>query len=301
MLFGQAGRRISIFGYCATSPHFQDAHSPPVSLINSVSRNIDNLLVGRFQGAEALAFYSLAYSLLLLPVQLTTTAVGGVLFPLFARLASDRASLRVELARAARALAAVSLPAMAWVAAAAPQLVAVIFGPEWHPAIPIAQVLALAGALQAIYQPLTTPLMLGLGHAKLNLRYAWLTTVITTVGIVAGLPFGPFGVAVGYTAATGLLVPIQWVIQRHLLSMTLRKQVGSLMPALHIAVWVAATYLLFTIAIPGNDLLELVLGTATAACAGAAVLRLAHRSLWAELVHMINRIVGRGGPQHVSP
>ena len=36
---------------------------------------------------EALAFYSLAYSLLLLPVQLTTTAVGGVLFPLLARLA----------------------------------------------------------------------------------------------------------------------------------------------------------------------------------------------------------------------
>ena len=56
--------------------------------------------------------------------------------------------------------------------------------------------------------------------------------------------------------------------------MTLRKQVGSLMPALHIAVWVAATYLLLTIAIPGNDLLELVLGTATAACAGAAVLQI---------------------------
>ena len=54
-------------------------------LINSISRNIDNLLVGKFQGPEALAFYGLAYRLLLLPVQLLTVAVGGVLFPAFSR------------------------------------------------------------------------------------------------------------------------------------------------------------------------------------------------------------------------
>ena len=187
-------------------------------LTNSVSRNIDNLLVGRFQGAEALAFYALAYRLLLLPVQLASLSIGTVLFPTFARLAEDVATLGAEMARVTRALAALSLPAMALVAAAAPQLVAVFFGPQWEPAIPIVQVLAIAGALQAIYQPSTIPLVLGLGHAKLNLRYAWLTTVVTTVGIVAGLPFGPFGVAVGYCAATVLLVPVEWLIRRHLIA-----------------------------------------------------------------------------------
>ena len=33
---------------------------------------------------------------------------------------------------------------------------------------------------------------------------------IAAVGIAAGLPFGPFGVAVGYSAATGPLIPVEW-------------------------------------------------------------------------------------------
>jgi O-antigen/teichoic acid export membrane protein len=55
-------------------------------LINSVSRNIDNLLVGKFQGPTALAYYGLAYRSLLLPVQLLSVTIGGVLFPVFSRL-----------------------------------------------------------------------------------------------------------------------------------------------------------------------------------------------------------------------
>ena len=39
-------------------------------LLTSISHNVDNLLVGRFHGPQALAFYAMAYKLLLLPVQL---------------------------------------------------------------------------------------------------------------------------------------------------------------------------------------------------------------------------------------
>lgn len=270
-------------------------------LINSVSRNIDNLLIGRFQGPQALAFYALAYRLLLLPVQLAGSTVGAVLFPAFAQVAHDRVELAAEMARATRALATLSLPTMALVAAAAPQVVPVIFGPQWEPAIPIVQVLAIAGAVQAIYQPSTGPFLLGLGHAKLNLRYAWLTAIVATVGIVAGLPFGPFGVAVGYTAATALLLPVEWLLRRHLLGMTLRGQITALLPAVHIAIWVAGSYLLVATAVPRHALLALALGTVVAGCSGAVVLRVAHRSLFAELVHMANRIIGRGEPPQDSP
>jgi PST family polysaccharide transporter len=266
-------------------------------LKNSISRNIDNLLVGRFQGAEALAFYGLAYRLLTLPVQLAYTAIATVLFPTFSRLAHDVAAMAAEMTRATRALAALSLPAMALVAAAAPQLVLVIFGSEWRPAIPIVQVLAIAGAMQAIYQPSTAPLVLGVGRAKLILRYAWLTTVVATVGIVLGLPFGPFGVAVGYSAATALLVPVEWLIRRHILGTTVRSQIALLAPACHIAVWVAAAYLIVAGVIPSHELIVLAVGVLVAILTGAAVLRLAHRPLLAELLHMTNRIIGRGVPR----
>jgi O-antigen/teichoic acid export membrane protein len=266
-------------------------------LITSVSRNIDNLLIGRFQGPQALAFYGMAYRLLLLPVQLADTTVGTVLFPAFSRLAHDTKAAASEMARATRALAVLSLPIMALLAAAAPQLESVIFGSQWQPAIPIVQVLAIAGALQATYQASTMPLILGLGQAKLSLRYAWLMTAVSTVGIVAGLPFGPLGVAVGYSAANLLLVPVEWLIRRHLLGMKIRQQIAILVPAAHVAGWMAATYLLIAIAVPDHELLVLILGIVLAGVVGPAVLYLAHRGLSRELLQMINRLIKRGRSQ----
>ena len=268
-------------------------------LINSVSRNIDNLLVGKFQGTEALAFYGLAYRLLLLPVQLLSMTVGGVLFPAFSRSAKDLSHIRSELTRATRTLAALVLPAMALVAAAAPQLVAILFGAAWDPAVPIVQVLAIVGAVQAIYHPSTTPLVLGLGHAALNLRYALLTTAVSTAGIVAGVPFGPLAVAVGYATATALLVPVEWIIRRRLLAIPLREQARTLVPGAHAALWVAAAYVLVSVTVAGHDFLVLGLGTVVAVGVGLVVLRLAHPSQLGELRHLANRVLGRDDGQTV--
>jgi O-antigen/teichoic acid export membrane protein len=262
-------------------------------LINSISRNIDNLLVGKFQGPEALAFYGLAYRLLLLPVQLLTITVGGVLFPAFSRHAHDLTAIRSQMTRATRTLAVLVLPGMALVAAAAPQLVETIFGQDWEAAIPIVQVLAMAGAVQAIYQPSTTPLVLGLGHAALNLRYALLTTVVSTAGIVAGLPFGPLEVAIGYACAVAALVPVEWIIRRRLLALALTTQARSLVPGVHVAAWVAGTYTLVAVSIEGHDIIVLACGALLALATGLGVMRAVHRSQFSELVLVTNRVIGR--------
>ena len=297
LLAFRAGQRPNLhFGELRKIAAFSGRAFAAGLLLNSVSRNVDNLLVGRFQGPEALAFYAMAYRLLLMPVQLASQTIGSVLFPRFARFADDVATLSAEMARATRALGVLSLPGMALLAVAAPQLVMVIFGAQWEPAIPIVQVLAVAGALQAIYLPSTTPLVLGLGQDKLNLRYAWLTTVVSVVGVVAGVPFGPLGVAVGYCMATVLLVPAQWLIRRRLIAMPLRAQIASLLPGIHTAFWVAASYLGVAAIIPGHEEIVLAVGILVAVCVGVAVLRVAHRSLFFELIYMAKRIMGRGGP-----
>ena len=270
-------------------------------LVNSVSRNIDSLLVGRFLGPEPLAFYGLANRLLLLPVRLVSTTIGSVLFPAFSRLVDNHAALRTELARATRVIAVLALPAMALVSASAPQLILVLFGQAWHPAVPIVQVLAMAGALQTIYQPTTTPLVLGLGHARLNLRYAWLSTFVFTVGIVGGLPFGAFGVAVGFTIAATMLVPVEWLIRRRLLEITLRSQAATLWPGVHVASWTAGVYLLIAIMVPGHALAVLMLGAPAAVLVGVGVLRAAHRAQLTELLHLGYRLTGRMGRRSVTP
>jgi PST family polysaccharide transporter len=265
-------------------------------LLNSVSRNIDNLLIGRFQGPQALAFYALAYRMLLLPVQFVGTSVSSVLFPAFSQLSHNVSALAAEMTRATRTLAALSVPAMALIAVAAPQLVFLIFGSQWTPAVPIVQVLTIVGAIQTTYGPSTHPLLLGLGRAKLNLNLAWLSTILTVVGIVAGLPHGPVGVAIGYAGANALFMPVEWLIRRRILGLTIGQQITSLLPACHIAIWVAAAYLATAAVLPSNHLLILLVGSLLAALAGLAVMRLAHRMLFAELVAMFARLTGRSQP-----
>jgi PST family polysaccharide transporter len=166
--------------------------------------------------------------------------------------------------------------------------------------VPIVQVLAVAGALQSIYQCSTSPLVLGTGHDKLNLRYAWLSTAVATVGIVAGLPFGPFGVALGYSVATALLVPVEWLIRRHLVEVSLREQLSSLLPAAHVAAWMAATYLTVAVLVTDRDAVVLGLGSVAAVGVGGLALRIGHPRLLADLVIDAKRLAGRDGSADVT-
>lgn len=262
-------------------------------LLNSVATNVDNALIGWRWGPVALANYALAYRLLMLPVGLATATVGPVLLSAFSRMTDDIATAGAQMTRTVRALATVSIPAMALIAVAAPQLIAVFFGPQWRSAVPIIQVLTLAGAVQTVYKCSTASLLLGFGKAAFALRYALLVTIVTTMGIVAGLPFGVFGVAVGLSSATGLLVPIEWIIRKRVLDISVRTQIASLLPAVHGGVWVAAVYLGAVRVVPSGGVGLLVVGTTLSAAAGVTVVRVCHRSLYDELSQIGRHLGGR--------
>jgi PST family polysaccharide transporter len=263
-------------------------------LADSVQTNVDNLLIGRYYGSAELAFYALAYRLLLVPVRLSVITIYNVLLPAFSRLAHDTSALAAEMTRAVRASSVVAVPAMALAAAAAPELVSVIFGSKWAPAIPLMQLLAIAGAVHGIYKSTTYSLMFAVGRDKLALRCAWLTTIVLTGAIVAGLKFGAFGVAVGVGAASLLLLPVEWLVRRHLLGMSVRGQVASLLPACHVAFWTAAGYLVVRMAVAGNPVVTLAVGVPVAVGVGLGALRFAHRALLDELSYLVTRLLGRG-------
>ncbi|WP_029121221.1 lipopolysaccharide biosynthesis protein [Mycobacterium sp. 283mftsu] len=262
-------------------------------LLNSVATNVDNVLIGWRWGPVALANYALAYRLLMLPVSLATATVGPVLLSAFSRMTDDIAAAAAQMTRTVRALAILFIPAMALVAVAAPQWIAIFFGPEWRSAVPIIQVMTLAGAVQTVYKCSTSSLLLGFGKAAFALRYALLVTSVTTIGIFAGLPFGVFGVAAGLTTATGLLLPIEWIIRKRVLEIPIRTQITSLLPAVHAGAWVVAVYLGVVRVAPSAGAGLLVVGTTLSVAAAAAVVRMCHRSLYDELVSIAGHLRGR--------
>jgi O-antigen/teichoic acid export membrane protein len=181
------------------------------TIVNYTSRNADNLLIGRFSGAAALGYYNRAYSVMLLPLLQIGNVVGRVMFPALALISADLDRVRKAYRRVLRLMTLLTMPILVGMAACAPALVTVLWGPGWEPAAPLLQVLCLAGLPQCLFSSEgwlyqsqgRTRLMFGMGVAS---------SAAFLVGIVAGIHWGPLGVAVGILVVSYVFLPINLTV-----------------------------------------------------------------------------------------
>ena len=240
------------------------------------SRNVDNILVGRVLGVASLSLYSMAYRVLVIPVQMIGQTVNRVTFPTFSRQAEDRERLRRSLIKVTELLSFATIPAMLLIAVASPQLIDVVLGAEWAATAPILTVLAVAGARETVFS-VTQSLMRAMGVGKLVLRYEILATSLQLIGIVVGLQFGLIGVALGFAIAGFLLSPVMLIIQRRLSGARIRVLLGRMLRPLHASVWGVAGYLGVR-QIGWGEVLTLLLGGVVYLVITGLVLFLVHRA-----------------------
>lgn len=240
------------------------------------SRNIDNILVGRFLGVTSLSLYGMAYRILVIPVQFIGQTVNRVMFPAFSRIAHDRELVAANLVKSTQFLALLVVPLMSFIACAAPQLVHEVLGNKWLPAAPLISVLAIGGAREALFY-ITPSLMKGMGKAALSFRYELLAAAAQVGGILLGLQYGILGVAIGLTAAGFALTPILLVIQSRLGGIRIRTQLAAIVPAAHASLWASAAYLAIG-RLPLGTFAILFLGFVCFMSSTIAVLLLFHRT-----------------------
>jgi O-antigen/teichoic acid export membrane protein len=164
------------------------------NIVGYAGRNADNLLIGRFLGAINLGYYSLAYNLMMFPVQRFTQALVSVLFPAFSRLQEDHKTLVEGWFRATRLLGALVAPLMFGLAALTGPFVLVVYGQKWLPAVPVLQVLALSGLVQSLAW-LDSTVLIALGQSSLRLKLVTAGVAVSLGAFILGLSWGIVGVA----------------------------------------------------------------------------------------------------------
>ncbi|MHA7223715.1 lipopolysaccharide biosynthesis protein [Arthrobacter sp. RHLT1-20] len=292
MLLAASRGPLPNFGFRAVVPLLKFSISVfATDCLAYFSRNVDNILVGRVLGVSALSLYGMAYRILVVPVQLIGQTVNRVMFPAFARSADRRDLVAANLVAATRILAVASIPLMTFVACAAPELVNLVLGAEWMPAAALVSVLAIGGARETVFY-VTPSLMKGLGQSSLIIRYEILAAVVQVGGIVVGLQFGVFGVAVGYAAAGFVLTPVLLRIQTRLTGVTAKSQLLSILPAVHSALWGAAGYWVWSLA-EVHSLWHLFGGLAIFIVLALAALWLFHRRMLLGYVDQAMALFGR--------
>jgi len=168
------------------------------SIVNYFSRNADNLLIGRFLGAEPLGFYSKAYNLLMLPIRQLRVPLSHVGLPVLSRLQDQPDRYRAYYFRLVLVLAFLSVPLAGFMGVHAHPLVLLVLGPQWDGVVPIFSILAFV----ALWQPLTSTsgmVVLSCGNADRYFRVGVISAIVTVASFVIGLPWGAVGVAWSYT------------------------------------------------------------------------------------------------------
>jgi O-antigen/teichoic acid export membrane protein len=182
--------------------------------INYFSRNLDNVLVGRFCGVEQLGYYSRAYFLMTLPTLLASGMLSGVMIPALSALQDDRERMAAAFLRSVRWIALFGFPIAMGLAACAPELVRLIYGPRWSPVVPMLLWLCVAGVLQPL-QSAVGWLYVATGRSRAMFFVGFGASALTVAAFFVGIRSGAVGVARAYAVTnTCLALPVMLIGHR---------------------------------------------------------------------------------------
>jgi len=178
------------------------------SVVVYIAYNTEKILLGRYWGAAPLGIYTRGYQLATLPVQQLINAVHGVAFSVLSRMQSETEKLERAYLKSLSIIVALTIPVVLSSALFAKEIVLIVLGPKWLAAVPVLRLLAPTVLVFALINPFSW-LLKSTGRVRRSLNIAFLICPIVVLGVVAGLHYGPAGVALGYSAAMILLfIPV---------------------------------------------------------------------------------------------
>jgi O-antigen/teichoic acid export membrane protein len=183
--------------------------------INYFSRNLDNLLIGRFAGAQQLGLYSRAYQLMLLPLDQINEPITSVAVPSLSRLMDSPDSYRRAYLRMLEKIAMLTMPGVVLMILTSDWIIHVLMGPQWDGAVRIFVILGIS----ALFQPIANTtgwLLISQGRTHHLLKWGLMSGPIIVASFLIGLPWGAVGVAAAYACARVCVVDplLYWFVGR---------------------------------------------------------------------------------------
>jgi PST family polysaccharide transporter len=188
-------------------------------LIAYIAYNLDKVLLGRFWGTEALGIYGRAYQLISIPIGSLNSAVGEVAFSALSRVQEDQYLLKSYFLKGYAIVLTMTVPITIACALFADDLVILLLGPKWQHAAVIFRLMSPTVLVFALIDPWGS-LLCSTGRVGRSLGIALVIAPLVIGGYVIGLPYGPNGVALGFSAmmVVWVLPHIAWCIKGTLIA-----------------------------------------------------------------------------------
>jgi O-antigen/teichoic acid export membrane protein len=176
-------------------------HTIAASTVLRVGEEIPVLLLGRFTGAAPLGQFRYGRRIASLPLAMLMAAASYVLFPAFARIATDRARFHASVLRALRWMAILALAGGLIMIPLGEPLTTLAFGSVWEDAGKAAMALGVFTAARGLTSLIKEALKAD-GRPDVVTGMNLVEIVVGSAAMLALLPLGLVGVCVGMSIGT---------------------------------------------------------------------------------------------------
>jgi O-antigen/teichoic acid export membrane protein len=185
-------------------------HTAISNLLVFTERNGDSALIGKFLGRAEVGHYTLAYKLLLFPLQNVTRAATELFLPVTSQLREHPQRLKTYFLNLCQAVALLCFPIYMGMIALAEKFVSGFLSDDWNSSIPVIRILAIVGMLQCT--SMTHQIFMLTNHTALMRNYGLIRVSTCLLGFAVGIKWGISGVALGYLV--GWLVTVPFATKR---------------------------------------------------------------------------------------
>ena len=227
-----AWRPKLIFSVSRLKPLFSYGWKMALSgLLDSVFRELNGLLIGKFYSRADIAFVNKGRSLPLLAMNEVDATLGRVSFPALVLLQNDRQKLREAMRRMMRCSTFLVFPMMVGVACCAHSTIRLLYGERWMPAVPYMMLACFTYALWP-FHTINLKGIMALGRSDVFLILEIIKKALVLIVIVSAFHLGVFTwMAISAFALGPLSVIINSWPNRRLLQYSIGMQLMDVLPS----------------------------------------------------------------------
>jgi O-antigen/teichoic acid export membrane protein len=174
------------------------------TVVNYFTRNLDNLLIGKYWGPQELGLYAQAYKLLVLPIQQINRPLSTVAVPGLCSLQSQPERYRSYYGKALQLMVMVGMPIVLFMLVDARKLINNLLGTQWQGAVIIFRALAPIAFL-ATFNVATGWVFVSMGRTDRQFRWNIVASGLTAIAFLIGVQWGAMGTAIAASITFSIL------------------------------------------------------------------------------------------------
>lgn len=200
-------------------------------LLDTVFRNLYQLVIGKKFSSTDLGYYSRANQLAEFPSSNFSRVISRVAFPIMCEVQYDNQRLKDVFKKFLKLSVFIIFPLMVGFAALAEPFISLFLTDKWLPAVPLLQALAIACMFYPVHG-INLNVLQAKGRTDLFLKLEIIKKVLSIAILIATVPFGVLVMCFGLIVGAILCLPINMYYTKQMLNIGYLEQVKYLLPSL---------------------------------------------------------------------